>query len=237
MTKKKRVLRFLKRYIVGLIFFTITILFLDFYIEKLTNEENKVKEIPNIDLLTHSNLNRTITINDLKGKIVLLDFWFANCKPCIKEMKYYSELLEQYKDKVTIISFSSDSFEFTQRILESKDKKWNFLDRNNPNWIFSNSNPENEKSLMNLLKIYQYPTYFLLDENGMVLSKPKSGVYAIEKQLKSIFSINRVLKMYLNPIEISKLYISIALYNIIVLLILIIQFLISFLKKRKFFKN
>jgi thiol-disulfide isomerase/thioredoxin len=226
---KNRVLNFFKRYVIGLFVFCIVLISLDFYIEELANEETKIEKFPNITLLTSS--EKTISIEDFKGKVVLVDFWFSKCKPCIQEMKYFSNLLEKYENELAIISFSSDSQNHTQEILQSNDEKWNFLDRNNPNWVFCNSNPENKQSLIKLFNIEYYPTYFLFDENGILISKPKSGIYGIEKELNGTFSISITLKKYLNTFETFKLYISIAIYSLIVILILITQLIICIFKK------
>lgn len=33
----------------------------------------------------------------LKGKVVLLNFWYIGCPPCMKEIKYFNSLQEKYK--------------------------------------------------------------------------------------------------------------------------------------------
>lgn len=177
-------------------------------------------------------LKKSFSVNDLKGKIILIDFWFANCKPCIKEMAYFSELFKKYPNKFSIISFSADSKEKTLKILNSNDKKWSFLDANNPNWYFCNRDSKNEKSLINLLNVTYYPTYYLLDENGMLISKPKSGIYAIEKQLGGSFAIKIPLKKYLSDFESHKFFIPFIGYNIVILLLLSFQFIYFLIKKK-----
>lgn len=227
---KKRIKRFVKRYFIGLIIFMPLIISLDFYVEELSNEDIQIRDIPNTTLTNH--LGESFSISDLKGKIVLIDFWFAHCEPCINEMSYFSELFKKYPNKFSIISFSSDSKEMTLRILNSNDKKWNFLDANNPNWHFCNrSFLKQEKSLINSLNVTYFPTYYLLDENGVLISKPYSGIYAIEKQLGGPLAIKITLKKYLSHFESHKIYIPLVAYNIIVLLIIMFQFIFFFLKK------
>lgn len=46
---------------------------------------------------------------DFKGKYILLDFWSSGCGPCIMALPEMKELQEQYKDRLTIISLSSDT--------------------------------------------------------------------------------------------------------------------------------
>jgi len=40
-----------------------------------------------------------IALNDLRGKVVLINFWATSCPGCIKEMPGMVETYKQYKDK------------------------------------------------------------------------------------------------------------------------------------------
>lgn len=46
---------------------------------------------------------------DFKGKHILLDFWSSGCGPCIMALPEMTEIQEQYKDRLTIVSLSSDT--------------------------------------------------------------------------------------------------------------------------------
>jgi len=223
--KKKRFLKNSKFYFLGLLVFSFLIISIDFYIDKIKEEGINVEKIPEIKLFDY--LGESLEINQLKGDVILLDFWFSGCAPCIEEMKYFSELLKKYDGQLSIISFSSDSREHTKEILESKTGKWSFLEESNPNWVFCNANPQNEKSLIQLLGVNYYPTYFVMDKEGIVISKPKSGIYGIEKELGGKFTILITLKNYLGSFEIFKLYFSVIIYTIIFGLFILVKFLIK----------
>ena len=52
---------------------------------------------------------KPISMADLKGKIVVLDFWSTWCSPCVDEMPYMKDLYAEYKDKgVEFIGISLD---------------------------------------------------------------------------------------------------------------------------------
>jgi peroxiredoxin len=42
---------------------------------------------------------RTIALNELRGKVVLVNFWATSCPGCIKEMPGLIETYRQYKDR------------------------------------------------------------------------------------------------------------------------------------------
>lgn len=47
--------------------------------------------------------NDMLKSDNLKGKIVLVNFWATWCPPCIKEIPVFNELYEKYSDKFEIV--------------------------------------------------------------------------------------------------------------------------------------
>jgi cytochrome c biogenesis protein CcmG, thiol:disulfide interchange protein DsbE len=52
--------------------------------------------------------DRTISLHELKGKPVILNFWASWCKPCVDEMPSLVRLQKQMGNKVTIFAVSWD---------------------------------------------------------------------------------------------------------------------------------
>ena len=97
-----------------------------------------------------------------KSQTQLLDFWFINCPPCIKDHKLIATKLDFLKEKnVELIGISTD---------QSHAKWKEYLQTHQYNW----KNYREIDSLQRMTKdmaIWSYPTYLLLDENGEIQAR------------------------------------------------------------------
>jgi thiol-disulfide isomerase/thioredoxin len=56
-----------------------------------------------------------ISSADLRGKVVLIDFWATWCQPCKKEMPGYQKLLDRYSPQgFVVIGFKFDTMQDTE---------------------------------------------------------------------------------------------------------------------------
>ncbi len=90
--------------------------------EPMLEEKNKSfsllnKQAPDFKL---KGLNDSlVTLSDLKGKVVLLDFWSTHCAPCIKEIPNSNILQEKLKGKNFVevaVCFDSDKKDWKEMI-------------------------------------------------------------------------------------------------------------------------
>lgn len=58
-------------------------------------------------------------LSALKGKVVVLNFWFTTCLPCLKEIPYLNELTEEYDhDEVVFIALARDDHDKLQSFFD-----------------------------------------------------------------------------------------------------------------------
>lgn len=130
-----------------------------------------------LDLSFTSVDGRKIDLADLRGKVVLLDFWATWCPPCVEEVPALVETYGKLKDKgFEIVGISLDSEKAT---LEK------FLEKNKMTWpqFFDGKGWENE--LAKRFGIQSVPTMWLLDREGKLADAAPRGRLeeAVEKAL------------------------------------------------------
>jgi cytochrome c biogenesis protein CcmG, thiol:disulfide interchange protein DsbE len=69
------------------------------------NYIDKIFQMPTLKTID----NKTITLDKLKGKPTLINFWFTTCKPCIEEMPVLNKIRQQLKDSVNFIAITYES--------------------------------------------------------------------------------------------------------------------------------
>ncbi|HEY6046465.1 MAG TPA: redoxin family protein [Pyrinomonadaceae bacterium] len=123
-----------------------------------------------------------VSLDELHGKVVLLDFWGTWCPPCVASLPGLRDLNKKYgKDgSFVMISVSSDGDEEKWKTFVVKEKMvWpQYLDR--------------DRKVERVFGIRAFPTYILLDAEGVIkyravgmsLEKEASLEEAIHKQLK-----------------------------------------------------
>lgn len=107
-------------------------------------------------------LNNQETTVELSGaNTYLLDFWFVNCKPCVKDHKKISQDLDfLVNEQVELIGFSTDP---------SHEEWLDYLKRNNYKWRNYLAGISNK--LVADLAVWSYPTYLHVDSEGKILGR------------------------------------------------------------------
>lgn len=226
---KKRILRFIIRYFIGLCSIMLIVsLSLYFYFTKMNQIDSEI-DLPQTQLLNQ--FGELKSFSDFQGKILLVDFWFMGCKPCLEEMKLFPELLKKYNSDLAIMSISVDPEEITEMILLEKPQPWDFIISENKNWTFYNVDAKTDNSLIKKIGVVQYPTYLLFNRKGELISSPKSGIAAVENNLSGFFNLDITYKTHQFKEIKDKLPALIIPYTLFVIFILLIQLSIVGVKK------
>lgn len=114
----------------------------------------------------YDKLDRPVTLDQFKGKVVLVNLWATWCAPCIKELPSLARLQKKLPaDKFQVVALSIDTLSAAQlrKFLDAKGAKnlevFHDKDRQAPlYWKYAG-----------------IPTSFLLDRNGFIVKQYNGG--------------------------------------------------------------
>ena len=88
-------------------------------------KEIQEQPAPKLEVTNWMN-GQAMTVQSLKGKVVLLDFWGTWCPPCIAQIPHINELSEKYRDRglVVIGVCHSDGAETMGDVVKEKGMKY-----------------------------------------------------------------------------------------------------------------
>ena len=99
------------------------------------------------------------------GKKYVLDFWYLECMPCVRDHKLISKKIDSLSEKnIEVIGLSIDR----------NQKEWQaYLSKHEYAWKNFNQYFQ-EPNLKDDMKLKLYPSYFLVDTEGKVHEKAHS---------------------------------------------------------------
>ena len=151
---------------------------------KLSIDKSQFRKAPEFKGITsYINTNET-KLSDLKGKVVLVDFWTYSCINCIRTLPYLVDWHQKYSDKgLVLVGIHSPEFEFEKNIDNVKQAVERFgikypvlLDNDHGTWnAYQNS---------------YWPRKYLVDSEGYIrYDHIGEGGYAeTENAIKSLLA-------------------------------------------------
>lgn len=97
----------------------------------------------------------TFSLSDLKDKVVVLNFWFLACKPCVMEIPALNELVEKFKNKhVVFIGFALNERKEIKEFLKNQEFEYNLV--------------ASSQKIADKFNVQSYPTHLIIDKNSII---------------------------------------------------------------------
>lgn len=116
--------------------------------------------------------NLELDLAELRGKVVLLDFWSLSCAACFKELPDLNEIVKKYRnDKFILVSLMDNTREELVRKFEAKDGGYKMK---NP--VFGNDEIAFQiiPDAKDIMKLYSeqfaFSRAFIINQNGVVVN-------------------------------------------------------------------
>jgi cytochrome c biogenesis protein CcmG, thiol:disulfide interchange protein DsbE len=104
--------------------------------------------------------DRSVTLSQFKGQIVVLNFWATWCPPCIEEMPSLVQMQQRMKDKgIVVLAVSVDA---------SESAYHQFLKEHNVNLLSVRDADQKSNALYGTAR---FPETYIIDRGGIVRRK------------------------------------------------------------------
>ena len=129
---------------------------------QLSIDKSQFRKAPELQGISYYINSNGTKLSDLKGKVVLVDFWTYSCINCIRTLPYLVDWNQKYSDKgLVIVGIHSPEFEFEKKVDNVKQAVTRFgikypvlLDNDHDTWnAFHNS---------------YWPRKYLVDAEGYI---------------------------------------------------------------------
>jgi thiol-disulfide isomerase/thioredoxin len=108
---------------------------------------------------------KNINVEDLKGKVVVVDFWATWCGPCKASFPAMQKMVNKYKEDPNIKFVFIDTWE------KGENKKKEAADFITTNKYSFHVLLDNEDKVVAQFKVDGIPTKFVIDKNGNIRFK------------------------------------------------------------------
>lgn len=120
---------------------------------------------PSIDFELKSLDGAVVKLSELKGKVVVLDFWATWCGPCISSFPTLQKVYDKYKDNPNIKILAINTWERVKPEEREQHVK-NFIEKNKYTFpvVF-------DTDIVSKYGVEGIPTKFIIDQNGRIRFK------------------------------------------------------------------
>jgi len=133
---------------------------------------------------------KRITLDDLQGKVVLLDFWATWCGPCREALPHIREVARKFQGQpLVVLSVSID---------DDQDKWKDFIAKNEMTWPQYCDNGFTGP-VTRLFDVHSIPHTFTIDAEGVLQEENVGDATAIEGKLKKLVARARELQAPQSP--------------------------------------
>jgi thiol-disulfide isomerase/thioredoxin len=120
------------------------------------------KPLQTFELTTLKGQN--LQLNDLRGKVVVLNFWATWCDPCRAEMPLLQKIQDQYSDKLVVVGVNiGESQAAVQKFADSYHLSFPIV-------------LDPKQTSVDLYYIGAFPTTFFLDKDGILQAQQVGGM-------------------------------------------------------------
>lgn len=95
------------------------------------------------------------SLESLKGKVIVINFWFVECKPCVMEIPELNKLVEKYENKnVVFLGLAINEKDKIDKFLKTNQYKYNIVPA--------------AKDVVGTYGVTSFPMHMVIDKNSII---------------------------------------------------------------------
>lgn len=122
---------------------------------------------------------KAIKYSELKGKVVLIDFWASWCEPCKEALPHYDKLLKKYKSKPLVILGVNEDDSVSERDAFIKANKYSIA------FYY-----DQDRSFAKVFNVSALPTLFILNKKTEIIASlrgfDKDSAAELDKKIETL---------------------------------------------------
>lgn len=138
-------------------------------------------DIPNVEGALYSD-STLVNLDEYRGHLLLIDFWYMDCFPCINAIPHLNDLHNKYKTKgLTVLGINPYNNN------EKDIKRFpNFLVNNKIDYpiVFVNRKDVEQ------FKVFGYPTFYMVDQQGKIIYSQVGFGEEMSHEIDSLIQAN-----------------------------------------------
>ena len=135
--------------------------FPDYFMSRLTGEKSRkgsaekpaLEPAPKIEGTTLDGTE--LTPESLNGQLVVVNFWFTTCGPCIAEMPELNELVNKFSGKAKFLAFATDPAERVRQFLQDHEFRYEIV--------------PSSRRMAEAFGVKGFPRHYIIDRDGYIV--------------------------------------------------------------------
>ena len=133
--------------------------------EKAKNDLGNYGPAPEFEGISKWLNSDGLKMADLKGKVVLVDFWTYSCINCVRTLPYVTSWYDKYKNQgFVVIGVHTPEFAFEKEAANVRQA----IERNKINYPVA---LDNDYATWNAYKNHSWPAHYLIDKEGNIVDQ------------------------------------------------------------------
>jgi thiol-disulfide isomerase/thioredoxin len=129
-------------------------------------------------------------LDQMNGRVVLIDFWATWCVPCLKELPHLKEIAKEFAGQpLVILSISWDEDPLAWK---------HFIAKNGMTWPQYH---DTDHRLGHLFGVEGLPSYFTIDSDGVLTTEMLGGGFDVKDKLKKLIAHAKATQTTSTPAE------------------------------------